>query len=86
MIYSFITYITIITHLLQLNKYKMNIETNLLEEHVNFVENTKKRNKKLCICTTILVFILFILTIIRVFRYLNEKQFLFTTNTKNKQS
>ena len=25
----------------------MNIRTNLLEEYVNFVENTKKRNKKI---------------------------------------
>ena len=50
----------------------MNIETNLPEEYVNFVDNAKKRNKKLWICTIILVFILIILTIIRVFRYLNE--------------
>ena len=50
----------------------MNIKTNLLEEYVNFVGNTKKRNKKLWICKIILVFILFILRIIRVFRYLNE--------------
>ena len=50
----------------------MNIKTNLLEEYVNFVDITKKRNKKLCINTIILVFILIILTIIRVFRYLNE--------------
>ena len=53
--------------------YKKNIKTNLLEENVNFVDNTKKRNKKLWIRTIILVFILFILTIIRVFRYLSEK-------------
>ena len=52
--------------------YKMNIKTNLLEEYVNFVDNTKKRNNKLRMCTTILVFILIILTIIGVFRYLNE--------------
>ena len=25
--------------------YKMNIKTNLLEEYVNFVDNTKKQNK-----------------------------------------
>ena len=50
----------------------MNIKTNLLEEYVNFVDNTKKRNKKLRICTIILVFLLFILTIIGVFRYINE--------------
>ena len=52
--------------------YKMNIKTNLLEEYVNFVDNTKKRKKKLRMCTFILVFILILLTIIGVFRYLNE--------------
>ena len=45
---------------------------NLLEDYVNFVDITEKRNKKLWICTIILVFLLIILTIIRVFRYLNE--------------
>ena len=44
----------------------MNNKTNLLEEYVNFVDITKKQNKKLWICTIILVFILIILTIIRV--------------------
>ena len=39
--YCFITFITVITHLLQLNKHK----TNLFEEYVNFVDNTKKRKK-----------------------------------------
>ena len=37
------TYLTILTHLLQLNK--MEIKTILLEEYVNFVDNTKNRNK-----------------------------------------
>ena len=46
----------------------MNIKTKLLEEYVNFVDTTKKRYKKLSICTIILVFILIILTII-TFRY-----------------
>ena len=46
--------------------YKMNIKTNLLEEYVNFVDNTKKQNKNLWICITILVFIVIILTIKRV--------------------
>ena len=50
----------------------MNIKTNLLEEYVNFVDNRKKRYKKLWMFTFILVFILFILTIIRVFKYINE--------------
>ena len=49
--------------------YKMNIKTNLLEEYVNVVDNTKKRNNKLWICTIILVFIVIILTIIRI-RYI----------------
>ena len=44
----------------------MNIKTNLLEEYVNFVDNTKKQNKNLWRCTIILVYILIILTIIQV--------------------
>ena len=47
----------------------MNIKTNLLEEYISFVDNTKKRNKNLWICIIILVFILIILTII-TFRYI----------------
>ena len=50
----------------------MNIKTNLLEDYVNFVHSTKKQNKNFWICTIILVFLLFILTSIRVFKYLNE--------------
>ena len=46
----------------------MSIETNLLEEYVNFVDSTKKRNKQLWLCTIILVFTVIILTIIGVFR------------------
>ena len=46
----------------------MNIQTILLEDYVNFVDTTKKRNKKLWICIIILVFIVIILTII-TFRY-----------------
>ena len=45
----------------------MNIKTNLLKKYVNFVDNTKKQNKNLWICTIILVFLVIILTIIRVF-------------------
>ena len=44
----------------------MNIQTNLLEDYVNFVDNTKKQNKNLWIFTIILVFIVIMLTIIRV--------------------
>ena len=50
----------------------MYIKLNLLEEFVNFVDITKKQYKYIQICTIILVFIVIILTIIRVFRYLNE--------------
>ena len=53
----------------------MNIKANLLEEYVNFVDITKKRYKKLWLFTIILVFILFILIIIRVFKYVNEYSF-----------
>ena len=42
----------------------MNIKTNLIEEYVNFVDNTKKRNKNLWICIIMLLFILVVLTII----------------------
>ena len=44
--------------------YKMNIKTNLIEEYVNFVDNTKKRNKNLWICIIMLLFILVVLTFI----------------------
>ena len=47
----------------------MNIKTKLIEEYVNFVDTTKRRYKKLWVFTIILVFILFILTII-TFRYI----------------
>ena len=44
----FKTHITIVIHLtrifFKLSLYKMNIETNLLEDHVNFVDSTKKQN------------------------------------------
>ena len=46
----------------------MNIKTKLLEEYVNFVDDTKKQNKNLWTFTIILVFIVIILTIIS-FRY-----------------
>ena len=53
----------------------MNIKTNLIGEYVNFVDNTKKQNNNLWIYIFLLVFILFILTIIRVFKYINEYSF-----------
>ena len=45
----------------------MNIKTNLLDVYVNFVDTTKKQNKKLWKCIIILVFVLLILTIVFVF-------------------
>ena len=53
----------------------MNIKTNLIGEYVNFVDTTKRRYKKLWVFTIILVFILIILVIIRVFKYINEHTF-----------
>ena len=47
----------------------MNIKTNLIEEYVNFVDITKKQNKNLWIYLFLLLFIVFILTII-TFRYI----------------
>ena len=50
----------------------MNIKTSLIEKYVNFVDNTKKQNKKLWIFTIILVFILLnILTIITFRKKIN---------------
>ena len=49
----------------------MNIKTNLTEEYVNFVDNTKKQNKKLWINIILLLFIVFIL-IILLFKFINE--------------
>ena len=51
--------------------YKMNIKTNLLEQYVNFVDNTKKENKNLWIYLIIVLFIVLILIII-LFKYINE--------------
>ena len=59
----------------------MNIKTILFEDYVNFVDNTKQRNKKLWIYTVILVFILIILTIIFII-YINEYSF-FKRNQQN---
>ena len=47
-----------VSHLLQLNTYKMNIKfTNLLEEYVNFVDNTKNQNKYFKIIIVLIVVI-----------------------------
>ena len=57
----------------------MNIKTNLIEEYVNFVDKTKKRNKKLWICTIMLIFIVFVL-IVLLFKYINEQYSFFKRN------
>ena len=52
----------------------MNIKTNFFEEYVNFVDNTKRQNKKLWIYIIMLIFVLFILIIIIIllFEYISE--------------
>ena len=66
--------IHIYENLSQLNQYKMNIQTNLIEEYVNFVDSTKKRNENLWSYIIMLIFIVFILIIIIIFlfEYINE--------------
>ena len=57
----------------------MNIQTNLIHEYVNFVDNTKKQNKNLWIYIIMLLFIVFIL-IILLFKYINEQYSFFKRN------
>ena len=52
---------------LQLNTYKMNIKTNLLEEYVSFVDKTKKQNKFLKIFLFLIVFVIIFLFLIYIF-------------------
>ena len=47
----------------------MNIKTNLIEEYVNFVDTTNKRNKNIWIYIIMLLFIVFILIIILLFLF-----------------
>ena len=49
----------------------MNNKRNLIEEYVNFVDNTKKQNKNLWLYIILLLFMVFIL-IILLFRFINE--------------
>ena len=57
----------------------MNIKTNLLEDYINFVDNTKKQNKNLWIYIIMLFFIVFIL-ILLLFNYINEQYSFFKRN------
>ena len=50
----------------------MNIKTNLLEEYVNFVDNTKKQNKYFKLILIFFVVILCSILIFVLFKYLNE--------------
>ena len=47
----------------------MNIKTNLLEEYVNFVDNTKKQNKYLKIFLFVIAIIMFLLFFSVLFKY-----------------
>ena len=47
----------------------MNIKTNLIEEYVNFVDSTKKQSKNLWIYLIKVLFIVFILVIIKIFLF-----------------
>ena len=50
----------------------MNIKTNLIEEYVNFVDNTKKQNKYSKIILILFVAILCLILFFVLFKYLNE--------------
>ena len=47
----------------------MNIKTNLLEEYVNFVDNTKKQNKYFKIFLFLIVIIMFLFLCFGLFKY-----------------
>ena len=49
--------------------YKMNIKTNLLEEYVNFVDNTKKQNKYFKLFLFLIVIIMFLFLCFLLFKY-----------------
>ena len=50
----------------------MNIKTNLLEEYVNFVDNTKKQNKYFKVILILFVVFLCLFLFFVLFNYLNE--------------
>ena len=47
----------------------MNIKTNLLEEYVNFVDNTKKQNKHFKLFSFLIVIIMFLFLCFVLFKY-----------------
>ena len=50
--------------------YKMNIKTNLLQEYVNFVDNTKKQKKYFKIFLFLIALFTFLFLFFRLFEYL----------------
>ena len=51
----------------------MNIKTNLLEEYVNFVDDTKKQNKYFKIFKNLIVIIMFLFFVLLYnIKYINE--------------
>ena len=53
----------------------MNINTNLLEEYVNFVDNTKKQNKyfkKFIILIVLIMFLFLFFVLLYNIKYINE--------------
>ena len=47
----------------------MNIKTNLLEEYINFIDNTKKQNKYFKIILFLIVIIMFLFLCFVFFKY-----------------
>ena len=64
------TYVTIVSHVLQLNK--MIIKTNLLEDYVNFVDNTKKQNKYFTVKVFLIVIIIFLFLFFLLSQYVTK--------------
>ena len=54
------------------NAYKKNTKTNLLEEHVNFVDTTKKLNEYFKIFIIFLMVILGLFLFFVLFKHVNE--------------
>ena len=50
----------------------MNIKTNLLEEYVNFVDNTKKQNKYFKVSIILIVIIMVLFLFFVLFNYLTK--------------
>ena len=62
----------------------MNIKTILLEEYVNFVDNTKKLNECYKIISFLIVIIIVLFLFFILFRYLNEQNLFLVRHLKNR--